>query len=314
MEDYPPHIASLATFRKFIGHLPDSWPVFLQKRQSRLAQQQRNGVAAEKVAENILEDFFTIALDWTIGDINNQLKYADLVLTKSGIKRLLIEVKRPGSLKWDQPFLEKARSQAWGYADEQRVRTIAVSDGTLFFAADIVNGGLKERARLWLDRPPHSPNAWWVSVDGIYRDVENLAPATPVVIEEPKAPPADIPADLPLPERRLHPKYGVPAECFAYVRDASNPRTWKLPYRLLSGAVDEHHLPGAIRSVVTNYRGVRATIPDEAIPDVLVRLGIAAAKIRKLPGLCSAPLATYKQLYDALYQIGRLEEVLKESS
>jgi hypothetical protein len=35
--------------------------------------------APEKVAESILEDFFTIALDWEIGNLNNQLRYADLV-------------------------------------------------------------------------------------------------------------------------------------------------------------------------------------------------------------------------------------------
>ncbi len=140
-------------------------------------QQQRNGAAAEKVAENILEDFFTIALDWQLGDMNNQLQYADIVLTNRGIKRLLVEVKRPGSLKLDQLSLEQALSQARRYADEQRVRTIAVSDGALFYAADIVNGGLQRRSYLRLDATAHSLDAWWVSTDGIYRTPASLGGA-----------------------------------------------------------------------------------------------------------------------------------------
>ena len=162
-------VAKLATFRKFAERLPLAWPAFLSQRQLRLVQQERNGTAAEKVAENILEDFFTVALDWAMSDLNNQLHYADIVLTKQGIKRLLIEVKRPGSLNWDQPSLERALDQARQYADEQCVRSIAVSDGTLFYAADIANGGLTNRARLRLDAPSASMNSWWVSVDGIYR-------------------------------------------------------------------------------------------------------------------------------------------------
>jgi hypothetical protein len=122
----------LASYRKFIGRLPTSWPAFLNQRQTRLVQQERNGAAAEKVAENIVEDFFTVALDWDLGDLNNQLQYADIVLTSLSIKRLLVEVKRPGSVKLDQPSLEQALAQARRYADEQRVRSIAVSDGTLF--------------------------------------------------------------------------------------------------------------------------------------------------------------------------------------
>ncbi|MHB8415705.1 MAG: type I restriction endonuclease [Acidiferrobacteraceae bacterium] len=306
-----PDQPNLATFRKFIGRLPASWPTFLRQRQSRLAQQARNGVAAEKVAENILEDFFTIALDWTIGDLNNQLQYADIVLTSRGIKHLLIEVKRPGSLRWDQTSLEQALSQARRYADEQRVRTIAVSDGTLFYAADIVNGGLQHRARLLLDVSVYSPDAWWVSVDGIYRPPMRLAIPEAAIEAESLEKAAD---SAPQPEAiptLLHPKYKVPAECFAYVGDASKTVTWKLPYRNTDGSVDEKHLSGAIRAVVTNYRGAHVkTVPDAAIADVLVRLGRAAAEIRKLPGQTPAPLESYRLLHDALRQVGRLDEVL----
>ncbi|MHB8346131.1 MAG: hypothetical protein ACYDHM_02925 [Acidiferrobacterales bacterium] len=302
---------NLATFQKFVDRLPVSWPTFLRQRQSRLAQQERNGIAAEKVAENILEDFFTIALDWTIGDLNNQLQYADIVLTSRGIKRLLIEVKRPGSLRWDQPSLEQALAQARRYADEQRVHSIAVSDGTLFYAADIVNGGLQHRARLLLDASVYSPDVWWVSVDGIYRPPMSLAkPEAALEAEslERAANSAPQPEAIPT---LLHPKYKVPAECFAYVGDASKTATWKLPYRNLDGSVDEKHLSGAIRAVVTNYRGAHVkTVPDVAIADVLVRLGRAAAEIRKLPGQTPSPPESYRLLHDALRQVGRLDEVL----
>ncbi|HDL84865.1 MAG TPA: hypothetical protein ENH11_00760 [Candidatus Acetothermia bacterium] len=312
MKEMPTQLDSLATFRKFMDRIPASWSAFQRQRESRLVQQVRHGVAAEKVAENILEDFFTMALDWSLCDLNNQLRFADLVLTTQGIKRLLVEVKRPGSLRWDQPSLEQALAQARRYADEQRVRTIAVSDGTLFYAADIVNGGLEHRARLSLDADAYLPDAWWLSVDGIYRQVTRLgelaAPAGDS--EQPSGGNYDpVPADSS--DILLHAKYKVPAECFAYVGDALKPTTWKLPYRNRDGTVDEAHLPGAIRAIVTNYRGAHIkSVPEAAIPDVLVRLGKAAAEIRKLPGQTPSPLASYQQLYDTLHQLGRLDDVL----
>lgn len=308
MTDSPAQIQSLASFRRFIDRLPGSWQNFLAQRESRLAQQARNGLAAEKVAENIVEDLFTVALDWSLSDLNNQLQYADLVLTNRGIKRLLIEVKRPGSLKWDQRSLELALSQARRYASEQRVQSIAVSDGTLLYAADLLNGGLQDRVRLQLDATDFSPDAWWLSVDGIYRPAialaERAAPVASPAPDEPSTPESPAPAGL------LHPKHKVPAECFAYVGDASKTATWKLPYRLADGSVDEQHLPGAIRAVLSNYRGTHIkTIPESAIGDVLVRLGKAAAEIRKLPGQTPKPLESYQQLYDALHQMQRLAEL-----
>lgn len=311
MTDPSNHPENLATFRKFIGRLPESWPAFQRRREFRLAQQDRNGSAAEKVAENILEDFFTLALDWNVSDLNNQIDYADIVLTKLGIKRLLVEAKRPGSLKWDQPSLNQALSQAYRYAAEQRVQCIAVSDGTLFYAADILNGGLECRTRLMLDAPAFSPDTWWVSVDGIYRPPTLLSEQDDTdqgesLSDRPGSRLDQSDANTLL----LHPKYNVPAECFAYVGDASKTQTWKLPYRLANGAVDQAHLPGAIRAVLSNYRGTRVkTVPEAAMPEVLVRLGKAAAEIRKLPTQTPSPLTSYQQLYDALHQLGRLDEV-----
>lgn len=304
-------LKKLSSFRKWRARAMGAWPAFLAKRRERLIQQERYGAIPEKAAENILEDLFTVVLDWDIGDLNNQVDYADLVLTKLGLKRLLVEVKRPGSLSWNRSSMERALSQARGYAESQRVKTIAVSDGMLFYAVDIVHGGLHRRALIHFDTEAPPLDLWWVSVDGIYRDCTALeAPA-------PERPPdrygagRDHGSSAGEAEKRLlHPKYNVPVECFGYSESAVDPRTWKLPYRFADGSVDEKHLSGAVRAVISNYRGVRVSIPEQAIPDVLVRLGVAAAEAGKLPGQTPKPGKTYQQLYEVLHQLDRLVEVL----
>jgi hypothetical protein len=79
-----------------------AWGEFRGRRAQRLVQQERHGIAAEKVAENILEDLFTVVLDWQLSDLNNQLGFADLVLTSQGVKYLVVELKRPGALAWNR--------------------------------------------------------------------------------------------------------------------------------------------------------------------------------------------------------------------
>jgi hypothetical protein len=310
---YPEHLTNLSAFRRLIVRLEAEWPAFLDKRKLRLMQAERNGSAAEKVAEDILSDFFTSVLDWSIGDLNNQLHYADIVLTQLGIKKLLIEVKRPGSIDWNQASFNQALRQARKYADEQNVSTIAISDGRIFYAADIVNGGLKDRACLYLDSEVFLPNSWWISADGIYRDPEDLGPQ----IFKPFGPQGTSLTNINEEDSSIliHPKYKVPVECFAYAGDASKPATWKLPYRNSDGSVDEKHLPGAIRAVVSNYRGTRvSTIPERAVPDVLFRLGQAALEIKKLPSQTPTPLQTYQQLHDALVQLGLLNKLQKHEN
>ena len=302
-----PSYPDLASFRAFRDRLALSWPTFQQQRRERLRQEERNGTASEKVAEDILQDFFTVALDWTVGDLNHQLHYADIVLTNRGIKRLLVEAKRPGSLKLDQPSLDRALEQAHRYAAEQRVRSIAVSDGLLFYAADIVNGGLARRSILRLDVPAHSLDAWWVSVDGIYREPSPLESSPHLAAPAPDA--DGVPAPIVPDDVLLHQKYKIPARCFAYVGDASKPATWKLPCRLADGSVDEGRLSGAIRALISNFRGAHVTIPESAVGDVAVRLGKAAAEVGKMPGQIGAPAQTYRDLYDTLHQLDRLRDV-----
>jgi hypothetical protein len=122
---------TLASYRKLLAHGADRWTSFLDKRSQRLAQWQRNGSVAEKVAEEILEDLFTEVLDWSIADLNHQVDFADLIITQFGVKRLLVEGTRPNSLACYRHSVDCALDQARRYAMEQRVRAVAISDGRM---------------------------------------------------------------------------------------------------------------------------------------------------------------------------------------
>jgi hypothetical protein len=280
-----------------------AWPGFLAKREERLAQQRRFGVASEKVAENIVEDLFTSVLNWSLRDVNNQVDYADLVLTRLGVKHLIVEVKRPGALAWQERAVDAALGQAERYADEQKVRCIAVSDGVLLYARDRVPGGHRDRVFVRLDQPEPPVDLWWLSVDGIYRVPEGTAPRLlPSAVGEP--------ADAAACDDLLHPKYRLPAACFGYVGDAGNPRTWHLPYLLADGRPDVKRLPKAVQAILSNYRGAHvSSVPENAIPEVLVTLGRTARRLGKLPTTPASPSA-YVQLQDALVQFDRLADVL----
>ena len=293
----------LATRSRFTEHLSTSWPAFLEKRRQRLVQAERLGHAAERVTEQILEDLFTHALDWTLADINYQVDYADMLLTRLGIKYLVVEAKRPGALAWNRRAVEAALEQAAGYAARQRVRSIAVSDGHMLYAADVVHGGLRDRVFVALDGHDGPEHLWWLSVHGIYREVDLPGarldlPAKPVATA-PGPSPAGSPA-------LLHPRYGLPARCFAYVGDVLDPRTWRLPYRCADGSVDPRRLPKAIQSILTNYRGARVTtVPEAAIPDVLERLASGARELGHMPDQRADAAQVYVLLDEVLSQLGR---------
>lgn len=285
-----------------------NWAAFAWRRAAWLAQQERHGAAAEKVAENILQDLFTQVLDWSVADLNNQIRYADLLLTRLGIKYLLLEVKRPGSLAWNRNSVAQALEQAHRYADEQKVKCIGVSDGVMLYAADIVHGGTNDRLYASLDGPMAPDALWWLSVHGIYREVELLPQAASVLPEAMPATPAD-PAAGPV-GGVLHPRYHLPARCFGYVGSAADHGTWKLPYLCADGSIDTKRLPKAIGAILRNYRGVKVSgIPEAAIPDVLVRLARAASQLGKLPGQGARAAPVYVQLSEVLAQIGRADEV-----
>jgi len=78
----------------------------------------------------------------------------------------------------------------------------------------------------------------------------------------------------------------------------------------LDGSIDSARLPKAIGAVLKNYRGVRVkTIPEDAIPNVLVTLGRAAANAGKVSKTSPPTSPTYQQLVAALEQFGRLDEI-----
>jgi hypothetical protein len=303
-------VTSLASYRRCCARLVSAWPGFLARRDDRLAQQRRFGTAAEKVAENILEDLFTMVLDWHVSEVNNQVDYADLVLTRLGVKYLIVEVKRPGALAWNERAVDLALAQAHRYADEQKVRSIAVSDGVMLYARDHHPGRLPgDRVFARLDQDEAPSDLWWLSTDGIYRRREDLSSARLRLL--PPAPGITPDAGNLTGDDLVHPKYRLPAVCFAYVGNAADPRTWHLPYLRADGTPDLARLPKAIQAILSNYRGAHvSSIPEASIPDVLITLARTARKIGKLPATGPGAASAYTQLQDALDQFDCLAEAL----
>lgn len=299
----------LAGYRHGVERIHGTWQAFLDKRAERLEQQSRHGVAAERVAENILEDLFTQVLDWSLADLNNQLGHADLLLSHLRAKYLLIEVKRPGALAWNRRAVDRALDQARRYAAEQKVLCIAVSDGCMLYAANIKGGGLRDRVFVSLESKEPPEMLWWLSLHGIYRMRTDTRGAALDLLPRPSSPVGS--ETLPTDDALLHPRYKVPTRCFAYVGDAANTSTWKLPYRLADGSPDVRRLPKAIQAILSNYRGTKvSSVPEKDIPDVLVRLARAAMSLGRMPHQSGNAAAVYVQLEAVLRQLGRLDEVL----
>lgn len=300
----PAGYAKLASYRQCIDRITGAWPGFVTRRKQRL-EQGLFAAPAEKVAENILEDLLTQVLDWNLADVLLQADRADIVLSDNAFKRVVLEVKRPGALAWHRKAVEDALDQARSYAARQKVNAVAVSDGTMLYAADVDNGGgLRDRLFVSLDSEEPPLELWWLSVHGVYREC-------PVPTRRPPAAPGPAEESVPPPVggELLHPKYHLPARCFAYLGDASRPATWKLPYRRADGQPDLSRLSKAVQAILSNYRGAKVTIPREAVPDVLVRLGKVSKDLGKMPCQNAATPACYREAHEALDQFGRLAEV-----
>lgn len=295
---------NLASYDRCLERIRANWEPFRAKRAERLKQQERHGVAAEKVAENILEDLFTTVLDWSLGDLNNQVDYADLILTRLGIKYLVIEVKRPGALAWDRRAVEAALSQARSYADKQGVRCVGVSDGVMLYAADIEHGTLRGRLCVSLDGATPPNDLWWLSEHGIYRSREEDQEIVLRLLSQ-EAPAPMVGSRAEPNGTLLHHKYKLPCHCFGYVGDASDPATWKLPFCLADGTIDMKRLPKAIQAILTNYRGAIVSIPEKAIPGVLTRLADAARRAGKMPDQSPDTAPVYCELSEVLEQLQR---------
>lgn len=157
---------------------------------------------------------------------------------------------------------------------------------------------------------PDAPvELWNLSVHGIYRAPSGSVGTVPILPEA-----SDLPEQQQV-EVVLHPKYKLPAPCFAYVPDASRPATWKLPYLLSDGAVDPKRLPMAIQAILGNYRGTRVGgIPEADMQAVLIRLARAAWSEGRMPPRALAPAPAYQQLALVLEQLGLSEQMMRDDS
>ncbi len=287
--------SDLASARLSISRIRDRWDSFLNSRHHHLGGGVFDQAPAEKVAENILCELFTNVLDWTTEQVRLQEQRADLTLSRAGLKYLIVEVKRPGSLD-GRGSIQRALKQAHDYATTLKVDRIAVSDGCVFESYDLAPGGLRPRAIAHLADPTPPENLWWLSTRGIYR--------TPPATSEPVTN-GDLAGDA-----LLHPKYHLPARCFAHVGDPSRPATWKLPYLLVDGSVDAKRLPKAIGAVIRDYRSRQVQgLTAEGTADVLVRLAGAAVRTGRMPHQDPTPAEVYVALLDHLRQIGRVGDV-----
>jgi hypothetical protein len=296
-------IERLAVYHRSAERIRSRWGEFLAKRSEQLAPHPFAAAPVEKVTENILCDLFVTVLDWPSSCFVPQVGHADIVLSNLGVRWIIVEAKRPGALAWNRRAVERALDQAAGYAGEQQVRCVAVSDGVMLYAADLVHGGRRDRVFVSLAQAEPPTDLWWLSVQGIYRPRSHEAGAALRLLPDEPVAAAVQGAATSEGETVLHPKYKLPAHCFAYVGDPSNPRTWKLPYLCAEGTIDAKRLPKAIQCILTNYRGGRVSgIPEVAIAAVLERLARAAHQAGHLPAANPAPV--YVQLGEALKQFG----------
>lgn len=298
-------LENLAGYRRCAERIRTAWPAFLARRAERLQPHPLLNNTPEKITETILEDLFTNVLDWSLSGFNPQVEFADIVLSDVGIRRLIVEAKRPNSLARNRLPIERAISQATRYADEQHVQRVAVSDGLMLYAADIENGGLRDRLFVSLAAEEPQLDLWWLSKHGI-ENVRELPQGSllHLLLAESVVPVATADALPPDGDGLLHPTYHLPARCFAYVGNHSDPRTWSLPYLREDGTVDQRRLPKAIQCIVTNYRGARVQgIPEQSIPDVLARLALAAARAGRFPPTRPNSAPVYHRLAEALEQL-----------
>lgn len=294
-----------ASHRRCIERITQNWETFLATRSDRL----RHGDETERVAEAIIEDLFTSVLDWGKGDLMYGVGYADIVVSHHLAKYLVIEVKRPGMLFPGRRALENAIDQARRYAGEQKIPSVAATDGRYLYAADIRDGGLIDRNMVDLSSAAAPVELWNLSVHGIYRAPSGSVGTVPILAE------ASNLIEQEEVELLLHPRYKLPASCFAYVPDASRPTTWKLPYLLADGAVDLRRLPMAIQAILGNYRGTRVGgIPETDMQAVLIRLARAAWREGRMPPRALAPAPAYQQLALVLDQLGLSAQVAHTGS
>lgn len=292
-----------------VDRIRANWADFLETRQEQRMQQESGDQAPERAVEGILEALFTRLLDWSPSDIRRREGDAGLLLSRSGTKRLVVAARRPGSLMWYRRTVQAALQGVRKQADEEGVKCVAVSDGVMLYAADIADNGLQDRVFVYLGSAEPQGELCWLSVHRLSGSRWGRQGVMRQLLPEMASPSAS--------RARLrggvisHPRYGLPARCFAYAPHREYPDSWKLPYLLADGSVDTKRLPKAIQSLVSNYRGAKVRgIPASELPDVLVKLARAAASLGKMPHQSRKPARTYQRLAEVLAQLGRLDEIV----
>ncbi|NGX64067.1 MAG: hypothetical protein KR126chlam6_01491 [Candidatus Anoxychlamydiales bacterium] len=283
----------LSSKRKAIELGKNNWKAFLENRKHRLFQMQREGGGSEKITENILEDLFTKVLGWPLSNWNNLINRCDLVLTNNGIKYLLIEAKYPCHFS-NKSNIQKAFAQVMRYAKEQQVCKVAISDGYRLYMANLCENynNIQNCLEIFLDIENFPEELWLLSIHGIYREIPERKEKESYLI-----------SNFSNETFLLHHKYKISAQCFAYVGDLNNTYSWKLPYLLKNGDVDEKRLPKAIGSIISNYRGAKVKgIPEKEIPPILKKLEKAARKLRKMPDQYFQTAKTYHYFAEVLKQ------------
>lgn len=282
---------NLALKKKQTERGVQSWKSFLVRRDQYISQAKRQMGGHERITEKILEDLFSNVLDWNLEDINNQIEHSDIVITKHGIKRMVIETKRIGHFS-SKGNIDKTFHQAIGYAKKMRITKVAISDGNKLFLTEYCPN--RDLRAGWVDISLNSINypeeLWFFSEHGIYRSIDSFN------FEEPPLFPQ---TDL------LHHKHCLPYNCFAYVGHERDTKTWKLPYLISDGSIDHKRLSSAIRCIIANYRGNKVKdIPEHHIPIVLKKLAQAAKNAGKMPYQNPRTPDTFFQLESILTQLG----------
>jgi hypothetical protein len=208
-----------------------------------------------------------------------------------------------------RPGGSRPRRSARTTAERSATATPRHSSASPGESRDLIPGGHLDRAFARLDQPQPPADLWWLSTDGIYRPRPEPAGARLRLL-----PPAPDGAAEPAADDQagpVHPKYRLSARCFAYVGSAADPKTWHLPYLLADGTPDLARLPKAIQAILSNYRGAHvSSVPEAAIPEVLVTLARTAHTLGKLPASGPGTAPAYLQLQQALEQLGRLADAL----
>ena len=145
-----------------------AWPEFVAGRTKRLKSHPASAPLA-KVTELILEDLLTNVLDWPLGSLTPQVSGNGFALSDRGTTSLIVAVEHAGALVWNRQAVAAALNQAAAYARKHGVGCVAVTDGVMLYAADLVGSRLRDRLFVSLSSSEAPYELWWLSVHGIWR-------------------------------------------------------------------------------------------------------------------------------------------------